>query len=55
MCFRLWPLTMAVRTLVKVAIFEYIEVFYNRQSHHSGIQYKTPQQALEDMTWKMVA
>jgi transposase InsO family protein len=46
---------MAVRALVKVAIFEYIEVFYNRQRRHSCIQYKTPQQAFEDMTWKMVA
>ena len=39
----------------KAAIFEYIEVFYNRQRRHSGIQYKTPQQAFEDMTWKMAA
>lgn len=39
----------------RAAIFEYIEVFYNRQRRHSGIQYKTPQQAFEDMTWKMAA
>jgi putative transposase len=39
----------------KAAIFEYIEVFYNRQRRHSGIQYKTPQQAFEDMAWKMAA
>ena len=39
----------------KAAIFEYIEVFYIRQRRHSGIQYKTPQQAFEDMTWKMAA
>jgi len=26
----------------KAAIFEYIEVFYNRQRRHSGIGYQTP-------------
>ena len=39
----------------KAAIFEYIEVFYNRQRRHSAIGYKTPKQAFEDMTWKMAA
>ena len=39
----------------KAAIFEYIEVFYNRQRRHSGVGYKTPKQAFEDMTWKMAA
>ena len=34
----------------KAAIFEYIEVFYNRQRRHSGGGYKTPKQAFEDMT-----
>lgn len=43
------------RTQAKAAIFEYIEVFYNRQRRHSGVQYKTPHQAFEDMTWKMAA
>ena len=43
------------RAEAKAAIFEYIEVFYNRQRRHSGIGYKTPQQAFEDMTWKMAA
>jgi putative transposase len=33
------------RAQVKAAIFEYIEVFYNRQRRHSAIGYKTPQQA----------
>jgi transposase InsO family protein len=39
----------------KAAIFEYIEVFYNRQRRHSGIGCKTPKQAFEGMTWKMAA
>ena len=43
------------RAEAKTAIFEYIEIFYNRQRRHSGIGYKTPQQAFEDMTWKMAA
>ena len=41
------------RAQAKAAIFEYIEVFYNRQRRHSGIGYQTPVQAFEDMTWKM--
>jgi putative transposase len=43
------------RAQAKAAIFEYIEVFYNRQRRHSSIGYKTPQQAFEDMTWKVAA
>jgi putative transposase len=43
------------RAQAKAAIFEYIEVFYNRQRRHSGIGYKTPKQAFEDMTWKRAA
>ena len=43
------------RAQAKVAIFEYIEVFLNRQRKHSGIGYQTPVQAFEDMTWKMAA
>ena len=30
------------------AIAEYIEVFYNRQRRHSGLGYRTPQQAYEE-------
>uniref|UniRef100_UPI0036F1D8A9 IS3 family transposase n=1 Tax=Parasedimentitalea psychrophila TaxID=2997337 RepID=UPI0036F1D8A9 len=30
------------RAQAKAAIFEYIEVFYNRQRRHSSIGYKTP-------------
>lgn len=36
----------------KVSIFEYIEVFYNRQRIHSSLGYKTPQD-IED-AWKLV-
>ena len=34
-----WPTRAAART----AIFEYIEVFYNRQRRHSAIGYKSPE------------
>ncbi len=43
------------RAQAKTAIFEYIEVFYNRQRRHSSIGYQTPQQAFDDMSWKMAA
>ena len=39
----------------KAAIFAYIEVFYNRQRRHSRVGYQTPQQAFNNMTWKMAA
>jgi transposase InsO family protein len=42
-CFR-------TRAQAKAAIFEYIEVFYNRQRRHSGIGYQSPQRAFEKMT-----
>jgi len=43
------------RVHAKAVIFEYIEVFYNRQRRHFGIGYQHPIQAFEDMTWKMAA
>ena len=43
------------RAQAKAAIFEYIEVFYNRQRRHSAIGYQTPAQAYETMTWKSAA
>jgi transposase InsO family protein len=43
------------RAEAKAAIFEYIEVFYNRQHRHSGIGYQTPQQVFENMTRKIDA
>ncbi|TRD13248.1 IS3 family transposase, partial [Palleronia caenipelagi] len=35
------------REQARAAIFEYIEVFYNRQRRHSAIGYQTPAQAFE--------
>jgi len=43
------------RAQAKAVIFEYIEVFYNRQLRHSGDGYQTPQQAFNNMTWEMAA
>ena len=37
------------RQEAKAALFEYIEIFYNRQRRHSGIGYRTPEQARRDM------
>ena len=39
----------ATRKEAKAALFDYIEVFYNRQRLHSGIGYKTPVQAYAEM------
>ena len=38
------------RTEAKAALFEYIEVFYNRRRLHSSIGYRTPAQAYAEMT-----
>lgn len=43
------------RAQAKAAIFEYIEVFYNRKRRHSAIGYQTPAQAYKTMTWKNAA
>ncbi|TRD13601.1 IS3 family transposase, partial [Palleronia caenipelagi] len=43
------------REQARAAIFEYIEVFYNRQRRHSAIGYQTPAQAFEEMSWKIAA
>ena len=37
----------ATRKEARAALFDYIEVFYNRQRLHSGIGYKTPVQAYQ--------
>ena len=47
--------TFKSRAQAKAAIFEYIEVFYNRQRRHSAIGYITPEQAFQNMTWKIAA
>ena len=38
------------RREAKAMLFEYIEVFYNRQRRHSSVGYRTPAQARIDMT-----
>lgn len=43
------------RREARAALFEYIEIFYNRQRRHSSIGYRTPAQARMDMTRKMAA
>jgi transposase InsO family protein len=35
------------RARARVAVAEYIEVFYNRQRKHSTLGYKTPVQAMD--------
>ena len=34
--------TFATRAQARAAIFEYVEVFYNRQRLHSALDYKSP-------------
>jgi transposase InsO family protein len=41
---RTWP----TRLELRAAVFEYIEVFYNRRRLHSSIDYKTPAQVESD-------
>ena len=43
------------RCEAKAALFEYIEVFYNRQRRHSSVNYRTPAQARIDMTMAQAA
>ncbi len=38
----------ASRVELRAEVFEYIEVFYNRQRLHSTLDYKTPAQAESD-------
>ncbi|WP_246100695.1 IS3 family transposase [Palleronia caenipelagi] len=45
----------ATRAQAKAAIFEYIEVFYNRQRRHSAIGYQTPAEAFTELSWKIAA
>lgn len=39
----------------KVSIFEYIEVWYNRQRLHSSLGYRTPKQMEEYLSYKSIA
>jgi putative transposase len=43
------------RQEAKAALFEYIEIFYNRRRRHSGIGYRTPAQAHAEMLIKAAA
>jgi len=43
------------RREARAALFEYIEIFYNRKRRHSSIGYRTPAQARMDMTVKIAA
>ena len=38
----LWDANIADRTMAERIIFEYIEVFYNRQRHHATNGYRSP-------------
>ncbi len=55
-CYYAWQRTMprraerAARREARAALFEYIEIFYNRQQRHSSIGYRTPAQARMDIT-----
>ncbi len=40
------------RKQAKAALFDYIEIFYNRQRLHSAIGYKAPMEAYLEMTMK---
>jgi transposase InsO family protein len=40
--------TWSSRHELRTAIFEYIEVFYNRRRLHSSLDYKTPAEAEEE-------
>jgi transposase InsO family protein len=37
------------RKEARVAVFDYVEVFYNRQRLHSGVGYRTPAEARAGM------
>lgn len=43
------------RAEARAAVFEYIEIFYNRRRSHSALDYRTPAQARADMTLKLAA
>lgn len=43
------------RAEIKAALFEFIEISYNRTRRHSSIGYRTPAQARIDMTMAQAA
>jgi transposase InsO family protein len=47
--------TWTSRVELRAAVFDYIEVFYNRQRIHSSIGYKSPAQAEAEFAIGLVA
>ncbi len=45
----------STRHEARAALFEYIEIFYNRKRRHSSIGYRTPAQARMDMATNIAA
>ncbi len=43
------PVRFRTREEAKTAVFEYIEIFYNRQRLHSAVGYRTPAEARASM------
>jgi putative transposase len=43
------PVRFRTRGAAKAAVFDYIEVFYNRQRLHSALGYRTPAEARASM------
>ena len=43
------PARFRTREEAKAAVFDYIEIFYNRQRLHSGLGYRTPAEARAGM------
>ena len=46
------------RAEAKAAVFDYLEIFYNRQRLHSGLGYRTPAEArasMEEVTMRAAA
>ncbi len=46
---RVHPVRFRTREAAKAAVFDYIEVFYNRQRLHSALGYRTPAEARASM------
>jgi putative transposase len=46
---RVHPVRFRTREEAKAAVFDYIEVFYNRQRLHSALGYRTPAEARASM------
>ncbi len=52
------PVRFRSREEAKAAVFDYIEVFYNRQRLHSALGYRTPAEArssMEEITMPLAA